>query len=237
MQFGEQEIAKLIAGEITLSAEPGKTIRKWRETFGVKQTELASILNLSPSVISDYEAGRRASPGTNTVKKLVDALLTIDKQSGNKTITTLSRLFTTETRISGIIDMREFAVPVLAKDFCKVIEALPVSHPELLETKKIHGYTIIDSIKAILEMSPHELLSLYGRETQRALIFTDVERGRSMMVALRVSNIKPGLAVAHGAHHFDELAVKLADLEDYPVVTTRIVSVNELAERLRGKFA
>ncbi|KUJ98916.1 MAG: Transcriptional regulator, XRE family, partial [Thermococcales archaeon 44_46] len=30
----KEALAKRIAGEITLSSDPGKTMRKWREIFG-----------------------------------------------------------------------------------------------------------------------------------------------------------------------------------------------------------
>ena len=66
-------LSEKIAGEITLSPKPGQTIRKWRSVFGLSQTDLANYLKLSPSVISDYESGRRKSPGIKTIKKIEDA--------------------------------------------------------------------------------------------------------------------------------------------------------------------
>ena len=60
---------------------PGQTIRKWRGVFGISQTDLARCLRLSPSVISDYESGRRKSPGIRTIKKIIEALVEItDKE-------------------------------------------------------------------------------------------------------------------------------------------------------------
>ena len=50
-----EQLREKIAGEITLSLDPGKTIRKWREEFGVSQQDLAKHLGMSPSVISAYE--------------------------------------------------------------------------------------------------------------------------------------------------------------------------------------
>ena len=51
-------LAKRIAGEIVLSSSPGQTMRKWRGLLGVSQIEIAGVLELSPSVISDYETGQ-----------------------------------------------------------------------------------------------------------------------------------------------------------------------------------
>ena len=56
-------LAKRIAGEIVLSGHPGQTMRKWRGLLSVNQIDMANALELSPSVISDYETGRRKSPG------------------------------------------------------------------------------------------------------------------------------------------------------------------------------
>src|SRR3989442_3354575 len=81
MQFPLRE---KIAGEIALSDQPGKTMRKWREELRISQTELATHMRVSPSVISDYEAGRRTSPGIKTIHRLVDALLEIDHRTGQK---------------------------------------------------------------------------------------------------------------------------------------------------------
>ena len=57
------DINEKIAGEITISETPGITIKKWREEFGISQMELSKFMEVSPSVISDYESGRRKSPG------------------------------------------------------------------------------------------------------------------------------------------------------------------------------
>jgi putative transcriptional regulator len=57
-------------------------MRKWRDLFNVTQIEVANILDLSSSVISDYEKGRRRSPGSNFIKRYVEALLEIDSKHG-----------------------------------------------------------------------------------------------------------------------------------------------------------
>lgn len=72
-----------IAGDIVLATEPGRAIRKWREEFGLSQHRLAEEMNVSNSVISDYESGRRSNPGTAVVKRMVDALLEVDMANGS----------------------------------------------------------------------------------------------------------------------------------------------------------
>src|SRR6056297_2131692 len=87
-----RELAEKIAGEITLSDDPGATLRKWRTDFDVSQTELATQLGVSSSVISDYESGRRESPGIALVNRLVYALLDIDERRGGDNIRQYARV-------------------------------------------------------------------------------------------------------------------------------------------------
>ena len=47
------ELKQRIAGEIALSPDPGRTIRKWREEFGLSQHQLAEAMGVSHSVVSD----------------------------------------------------------------------------------------------------------------------------------------------------------------------------------------
>ena len=79
-------LAEKMAGEITLSDKPGEALKKWRLNFEIAQTDISSYLGVSPSVISDYESGRRKSPGTLIVSKIVDALINIDSESGGHKI-------------------------------------------------------------------------------------------------------------------------------------------------------
>jgi putative transcriptional regulator len=81
-----EDLAERIAGEITLSDDPGATLRKWRTDFGVSQTDLADHLDVSSSVVSDYESGRRESPGIGVVARIVTALLDIDERRGGDRI-------------------------------------------------------------------------------------------------------------------------------------------------------
>ncbi|HVP16404.1 MAG TPA: hypothetical protein VMT42_03460, partial [candidate division Zixibacteria bacterium] len=79
-------LARRIAGEIILSSKPGATMRKWRELFAVSQMRLSDKMTVSSSVISDYESGRRPSPGTKFVRRFVWALLKIDEEKGGRFI-------------------------------------------------------------------------------------------------------------------------------------------------------
>src|SRR5256886_15144862 len=80
----EFPLREKIAGEIALCDQPGKTMRKWREELRISQTVLATHMRVSPSAISDYEAGRRTSPGIKTIHRPVDALIHIDQRAGEK---------------------------------------------------------------------------------------------------------------------------------------------------------
>ena len=113
-------LAKRIAGEIVLSSSPGKTMRKWRGLLGITQIEAAGILELSPSVVSDYETGRRRSPGSGFIKRYVGALLDIDESKGGQYIRQLSRI--TLDPSDMFIDIREFMAPVSVAEVVEAVE-------------------------------------------------------------------------------------------------------------------
>ncbi len=228
----KEALAKRIAGEVTLSSDPGKTMRKWREIFGVSQTELADYLGVSSSVISDYEGGRRKSPGASTIRKFVEALLELDERRGGNVIKAFSKTIGSELPTSAILDIREFALPVTIKDLVSAVSGEVVANLHLLD-RRIYGYTVVDSIQAILEMSAEEFLKLYGWTTERALIFTKVTTGRSPMIAVRVQGLKPAVVVLHGVKKLDELAVKLAERERVPLIISHAGSEGELVTKLR----
>ena len=213
-EAAKRELREKIAGEITMSPEPGKTIRKWRETFDISQHDLSLHLNTSPSVISDYELGRRKSPGIATIRKIVDAFIEIDEIHGSKVLARYNLSY----RLEAIISAAEFRQVVPAGKFVEVIEGKNVSEVSL--DKSLHGYTIIDSMTAITTMSSFDYLKLYGWSSERALVFTGVKMGRSAMVAIRTHPLRPAMVVYTRPEKIDSLAVKLAELEDIPLIVT-----------------
>lgn len=213
-----------IAGEITVSNEPGSTIKKWRNLFEISQKDLAAQLNISTSVISDYEAGRRQSPGVGTVKKMVDALLEIDDERGG----VMSKRFGADIGVEAIIGMGEFKKSLEASEFCQAIEGECINTDVSLE-RSINGFTIIDSLKAITTLSSEDYMKIYGWSTERALLFTGVKHGRSPMIAIRAHPMKPAMVVYVRPENVDELAVRLASLENIILLVTQL-STNELLE-------
>ena len=227
-----EDLSVKIAGEIVLSAEPSKAIKKWREVFGISQVSLASNLGISSSVVSDYESGRRRSPGAKLVKKLVDAFISVDELKGSRVLKAYERIDRGASLSSAVLDMREFSLPVKVREIIRVIEGTPLVNEELLD-KDIYGYTVLDSVKAILELSSEEFLGIYGMTSERALIFTNVSKGRSPFVAIRVSTIKPGLVVLHGLKEVDPLGLKIAAKERVPVVLSRAPTQKKMIQELR----
>jgi putative transcriptional regulator len=216
-----------MAGEIALSNDPGKTMRKWREEFSVSQNELAAAMVVSPSVISDYESGRRRSPGVGVIKKMVDSLIGIDAERGYPT----ASKFKSESREECIIAMEEFESGIRPEDFVRALNGT-VLNPGV-GGRMIYGYTILNSMKAIMSLSSSDYLKIYGWSTERALIFTDVSFGRSPMVAIRAHPLTPAMVVYIKPEKIDPLAVKLAKLEGIPLVSVN-TELNELIMRLRA---
>jgi len=221
-------LAEKIAGEITLSPKPGQTIRKWRTAFEISQTELANFLELSPSVISDYESGRRKSPGILTVKKIIKAFLEIDEKNNKGKILRKYQFITKNPE--GILDIMEYPYSIPIKKFVKGLRG------KLLTSKmdmnmNIKGFTLVDGIEIIKTINSTSYSTLYGWSTERALVFTGIRYGRSPMIAIRVHPVKPSVIVYHNPGAVDPLAIQLADQENIPLVVTNI-SLNELRKKL-----
>ncbi|MFH0927709.1 MAG: transcriptional regulator [Candidatus Micrarchaeota archaeon] len=208
-----------IAGEISLSPNPGSTMKKWREIFAITQTELAQYLKLSCSTISDYEGNRRKSPGTGIISRFVSALFEIDKSRGNPILSKLSADLGQSQ--DQYFETHEFATSISALDFAKLINAKVVANEELMKVKKIYGYTLMDSLKVILDMPFSQFHKLYGTMSERAFIFSRVSTGRSPMVVIRVTPMKPSLVILHGIDEVDALALKIAQREQIPVLVTK----------------
>lgn len=226
-------LARRIAGEIILSNRPGATMKKWRELFALSQTRLSEKMILSsPSVISDYESGRRKSPGTKFVRRFVWALLAIDQEKGSRYTRELARLTSSPT--TAILDLREFPIPVRTELFYKAILGEVLTCQEEAE-REIAGYTVVDSLRAIETLSGWEFFTIFGSTTERALVFTDVRLDRSPMLAVRISPLKPRLVVFHGVEP-DELAVKLSEYDRIPLVYSMAPSVEYLIKSLRRLY-
>ncbi len=228
--LARERLAKNIIGEIVLANSPEKVIRKWRTIFKISQKELAGKLGVTSSVVSDYESGRRKSPGIKVIRKYVNALLSMDEKRGREIIGSFSGESESQPLSPAIVDIREFSGGVAVRGFCKAINAVPVVKG--IPEHDIYGYTIIDSVKAITELSFSELIKLYGITTQRALIFTKVSTGRSPMVAIKVTNLKPGLVVLHGLDDVDPVAKSIAKAEAIPLALCRLEGVESIVRGL-----
>jgi putative transcriptional regulator len=225
-----------IAGEITLSTDPGGSMKKWREIFAVHQTELANYLNVSSSTISDYEGGRRRNPGIAVISRLVNALIEIDKSRGGKVVKQLEKDFKQEE--TQAFKSHEFSSGIKASDLVKKIEGNIVCLPHKIKEERIFGYTIIDSLKVILDVPVHEYMQLYGKTPNRALVFNHVENGRSPLIAVKIgrfsTDMKPSLIILHGdfsKKEVDPIAIKIAEGEKIPLVTTAM-SIEEIEKSL-----
>jgi len=221
-------LSEKIAGEITLSPKPGQTIRKWRNVFGISQTELASYLNLSPSVISDYESGRRKSPGIQTVKKIIEAFIEIDEKQGGKVLHQYNSMMETN---EGILEIMEYPFAIPVSVFIKEINGNILTPKDVGMKKNVKGFTLVDSVKTIETIDSADYARLYGWSPERALIFMGIQYGRSPMIAVRIHPVKPTVVVYHKPGSVDSLAVKLAERENIPLVVTNL-SLDELKKKL-----
>ena len=215
-----------MAGEIVVSEKPGETLRKWREIFQLSQKDLAILLKMNPSVVCDFEKGRRASPGIVTVRKFVEAMVDYDSTHGGKVVNTMAGTRTNE----AIVDIREFTSGISIETVIEKIEGEVLAGSEEIIERPIYGYTMVDSLKAITTFNAFG--EMYGWSNERAVFFSGVHYGRSPMIAVRAHPVKPRMAVYVKPKAVDPLAPKLADMEKVVLVKTDL-DENTIVERLR----
>jgi len=226
-------LARRIAGEIILSSKPGATMRKWRELFAVSQINLSEKMRLSSSaVISDYESGRRESPGARFIRRFVLSLLQIDEEKGSRFIREFAKL--TSSPSMAIIDLREFPIPARVEYLCRAIQGEVVACKEKF-VKEVLGYTVVDAKKVVETLSGQEYAQLFGASTERALVFTNVDGGSLPMMIVRVSSLKPRVVVFHRSRP-DENAIRLAEYEQIPLIYSSAPSIEQLVKSLRKLY-
>jgi putative transcriptional regulator len=227
------QLAEKMAGEITLSDSPGLALRKWRQNFEIPPGVLSDRLGVSPSVISDYESGRRKSPGTAVVGKIVDTILSIDEENGSKHISKFSSMLFSGVDDEVILDIHEYTNPVALAEFTEAIGCTPLCGSI---DQTIFGYTVVNSLNAILQLSADEFNRIYGWSTERALIFTSVSTGKSPMVAIRVTPFKPRCVILQGiaAESVHPFVAKMAEKDHITVLCTEM-EIDKIVSTLREK--
>ncbi len=227
MESGSNEALARIAGSIVAAPDAGRAMRAWREKLSIKQVTLAGALGISASVLSDYESGRRPSPGVQFVKKYIEALVRLDEGKGR----VVSRLVSSD-KDEAILSIGEFSVPVEATKILRALDAIVlVGDPESI---RLYGYTVVDSIKTIYALSGYDFYRIFGATTERVLVFTKVGMGRSPLVAIRVSQLKPRVVVIHGPREVDPLAVDLAKREGLVLALSNAPSEEALIDSFRS---
>jgi len=223
------EIVLRIAGSIVMSENPAATLRAWRQRLNIRQAALAKKMKVSPSVLSDYENGRRPSPGIAFVRRYIQAL--VELAAVSHSIDLLSQ-HTLTNESEPILVLGEYMVPVKASEVVNALGADVLAGSEMLDWN-IYGYTVLDSIRTIYALSGFGFYRVFGSTTERVLVFTKVGLGRSPLVAIRVSQLKPRMVILHGPKVVDPLAIELAKRERIILGLARGISESEIAFKLQ----
>ncbi len=223
------EITIRIAGSIVMSENPAATLRSWRQKLNIKQATLAKKMKLSPSVLSDYEKGRRPSPGIAFIRRYVQALIELANMT--RSIDLLNQQ-TLSNEPEPILVLGEYVAPVKASKVVDALGAEVLAGSDMLDWN-VYGYTVLDSIRTIYALSGFGFYKIFGSTTERVLVFTKVGLGRSPLVAIRVSQLKPRMVILHGPKVVDPLAIELAKRERIILGLARSISESEIALKLQ----
>ncbi len=226
-RYAVDGVARRICGDLIWSGVPGQAMRRWRELYGLSQSELARLMNVSYSVISDYERGKRV-PGRRFIRGFVKTLLSYDEERGWETTRRLAYLL--HIYVPGVIDMAEFYREVSLDEVLLSVGGILLS--PTMEHRPILGYTVVDSVETVESIAANEFVRLMGATSDRVMVFTRISRGRSPMVAIRVAPVKPSVVVLHGIKSVDPLAVRIAWREEIPLIVT-VKPIDAIIESLR----
>jgi len=221
-----------LAGHIALHSNPSSVLRQLRLRLHLSLTEMARLMRISPSMVCDYEKGRR-QPGLGYVKRYVEAISV--KLSELQRGATLEGLEFTERLNEAIMAIGDYQNSITVQRALEALGAQPLTRYE--PQAPLYGYTVLDSLKAIRALSGFEFLYIFGSNAERVLVFTRVGLGRSPMVAVRISPLKPRLVVVHGPLKVDPLALELAERDGVALALAEKPEVKELVAGLQRAFA
>ncbi len=231
-KLAKEALMTRIAGEVIFAQQPGEALRKWRVLFEESQTELARAMGIAPSVLSDYEKNRRKSPGTNFIRRYVSALIELDEKRGGAHIRRFSNVV--KDFSSVILAIAEFTKPRTAEEMARALDGVWLAGKSSMDAA-IYGYTVVDSLQAIMNLDSHDFLHLFGQNSMRLVVFTGVSRGRSPIIAVKIYPIKPKMVAIHGPRspsEVDPLGKELAEREGIPYVLSLKKDVNSLIAAL-----
>ncbi len=82
-------------------------------------------------------------------------------------------------------------------------------------------------------LSGLDFYRIFGTTSERALVFSGVSKGRSPMIAVKISPFKPRIIILHGVEgEIDPLAVQLARHEGIPLAVSELPSEEALVQAL-----
>ena len=134
-------------------------------------------------------------------------------------------------KTSAILAISEFNRPIAASALLAAVKGTVLSGDP--DHTNLYGYTVVDSIKTIYALSGYDFYRIFGATTERAIIFTKVGAGRSPLVAVRVSQLKPRMVIIHGPAQTDPLAIELAKKEGLIFALSHAANEDEIISSLR----
>lgn len=228
----KRQLMNTIAGEVIFSSRPGDALKKWRLLFEESQKNLAKAMGVSSSVLSDYEKNRRRSPGTEFIRRYVNALISLDESRGGFHI---KKFAGAVSDLSGVVvGMAEYVSPKTLAEVADALKGVWLAGQSFKDST-VYGYTVVDSLRAIKNLSSYDFLRLFGGNSVRVVVFTKVSRGRSPIIAAKIFPIRPRMIAIHGPkarEEVDPFAVELADREGIPYVLSLHRTVEDILDGL-----
>ena len=155
----------------------------------------------------------------------------IDEEDGGRHIQKFTTMLFSSVEDDVIYALHEYETAVPLQKFTDAIGCTLLCGSM---DQVIFGYTVINSLNAIMQLSSTEFNRIYGWSTERALVFTSVSTGKSPMVAIRVTPFKPRCVVLQGIDAADvhPIVEKMAEKDRITVLCTGM-EIEKIVSTLR----
>ena len=200
----KEEIQKLkqdIAGEISMSENPGNAFKKWQNIFEISQLSLARQMKLSCSTISDYENGRRNNPSIKLVQRFVNTLIELDLKHKGQIIRKLITIPSVQ-----VFETKEFkrGIKIKHTEGLKELTQVNTKNPNEL----VFGISYLDA-QNIPELESSDLQKLFGKTNKRIFYINNVQSPLLIHMFLKslklATNLYPSILILETTKTQDEI--------------------------------
>lgn len=227
-EFSNDELEflkKEIAGELIISNSLGNTLKKWQNIFEVNQKTLAKNMNISNTMLSDYQNGRRLNPNIKLISNFINSLIEYDLKHKGKILKKLI-----EPKQEQNFETKEFKKGIKIKFIEKSDK---IKHTNIKNNNEIiYGITYLDE-NDLPDFDSKDFQKVFGKTNRRIFYISNVKDINIIQMFLNtlriVTNQIPSALILES--NLDEQTINKLDFSNV-IYLTKINKI-ELKELLK----